>query len=191
MKTGKDETTLIAELKQDSQQALRGIYERYAGRLYAFGLQYCKSRECVEELVEDTFVWLWTHRRSIRQSNSLRAVLFIRMRHFLINAYRTTVNSVEFEDYLNYKGRLTDGDTDWLEYDDFVRMVHDAIARLPETQRRVVQLSRMERLSNHDIAHRLNLKEQTVKNQLSLGLKALKQMLGPAYGLYSLLFFVN
>lgn len=145
----------------------------------------------MEELVEDTFVWLWTHRQNIRQSNSLRAVLFIRMRHFLINAYRTTVNSVEFEDYLNYKGRLTDGDTDWLEYDDFVRMVHDAIARLPETQRRVVQLSRMERLSNHDIAHRLNLKEQTVKNQLSLGLKALKQMLGPAYGLYSLLFFVN
>lgn len=48
---------------------------------------------------------------------------------------------------------------------------------MPSTQRRVIELTRLRELSNKEAAQVLELSEQTVKNQLSIGLKALRQAL--------------
>lgn len=40
-------------------KAFDEIYELYARRLFAFCLKYTKSKENAEEIMEDTFVWLW------------------------------------------------------------------------------------------------------------------------------------
>lgn len=75
-----------------------------------------------------------------------------------------------------------------VEYDDFVARLHRELALLPETQQKVIRLSRVEGLSNKEIATKLNLSEQTVKNQLSLGIKQLRKKLYPASGLLCCLF---
>lgn len=167
------------------------MYDHYATRLFSFGMRYTHSKEKSEELVEDTFVWLWTNREHILQHQSLHSILFLRMRHYLINAYRSTVNSPVFEDYVDYMGSLPCSTNDRLEYDDFVNMVNQAIDRLPDTQTKIVRMSRMDMMSNKEIADALGLKEQTVKNQLSLALKSLRQSLGPTYFTLFFLFFVN
>ena len=61
---------------------------------------------------------------------------------------------------------------------------------LPPTQRKIVTLSKIYQFSNKEIVEKLSLSEQTVKNQLSLGLKTLREKLGIAYFFY-ILFFVN
>ena len=113
------------------------------------------------------------------------------MRHYLVNAYRATVNAPAFESYTDYLGHLSESSSDRVEYDDFRRMFFAAFSRLPETQRRVVRLSRLEGKTNKEIALQLNLKEQTVKNQLSLGVKALRLSLGTLYVSLGFLYFVN
>ena len=67
-----NESQIIENLKNDSQQALREIYQLYAKRLFMFGLGYVKSRETAEELVEDTFIWLWSPRSGDRAFKSLK-----------------------------------------------------------------------------------------------------------------------
>ena len=42
--TETNEALLIQQLKKDSQQAFRRLYDKYAARLYAFGMQYTHSR---------------------------------------------------------------------------------------------------------------------------------------------------
>ena len=59
---------------------------------------------------------------------------------------------------------------------------------LPATQQRVIYLSRIEGLSHKEIAEKLSLNEQTVKNQLSLGLKALREKMDNLLWLFLLLF---
>lgn len=50
-------------------KAFDEIYELYARRLFAFCLKYTKSKENAEEIMEDTFVWLWkTEARRKRQT---------------------------------------------------------------------------------------------------------------------------
>ena len=190
--SGKGEAQLIAELREGSQQALRELYDRYVPRLFAFGMKYAKSRQVVEEIIGDTFLWIWKHRDSIKSTDSVQPLLFIRMKTYLINAYRTTVNAPEFKEYTEYSSSLTLDDTTLrLEYDDFVRKLRAAIDRLPKTQRRVIWLAKMESLSAKEIARMTGFTEQTVRNQLSLGLKKLKELLGLQYSVVFILTAMN
>ncbi len=179
------EHILIAELKRGSKKAFDRIYKLYAGRLLAYCVQYTKCREDAEEIVQDVFVALWNSRENIRQEETLHSLLFTISKHRVINAYRSTLNSPVYEDYVDYQNELATGENcDQVEYEQYVKIVKEAIRRLPSTQQRVITLSRFSQLSNKEIAERLSLSEQTVKNQLSIGLKTLRELLVKALALF-------
>lgn len=64
-----------------------------------------------------------------------------------------------------------------MEYDEFMKQLDECISQLPKAQQQIIRLSKFEQLANKDIAEQLNYSEQTVKNQLSMGLKQLKSLL--------------
>ena len=153
--TLQNEHLLIADLKKGSKEAFDEIYRLYAGRLLAYCTQYTKCREDAEEIVQDVFVALWNSRQTIRQEETLRSLLFTISKHRVINAYRSTLNSPVYEDYVDYQNELPAGeDYHRLEYEQYVRIVKDAMS------------------------------EQTVKNQLSIGLKTLRELLAKVLVLF-------
>ncbi|WP_302993221.1 RNA polymerase sigma factor [Parabacteroides goldsteinii] len=186
-----NEPQLILSLKNGSYKAFERIYQMYAKRLFAYSLQFTKSQEESEEIVQDVFMRLWTNRAKIRQEDTLRSLLFIMTKHYLINAFRTKINQPEYEEYIQYVNEHSVDDTSYqLEYQEFVTKFRAILKTLPETQQRVITLSKIEQFSNKEIADKLSLSEQTVKNQLSLGLKTLKEKLG-SHGIYLMLLFIN
>lgn len=186
-----NEPQLIQLLKNGSYKAFDRIYQMYAKRLFAYSLQFTKSQEESEEIIQDVFMRLWTSRAKIRQEETLRSLLFIMTKHYLINAFRTKINQPEYEEYIQYRNELLVDDTlHHLEYEEFVAKFHAILKTLPETQQKVITLSKIKQLTNKEIAEKLSLSEQTVKNQLSIGLKVLKEKLGNPW-IYLLLLFIN
>jgi RNA polymerase sigma-70 factor (family 1) len=172
------EQKLIFSLKNGSRKAFDDIYRMYAKRMYAYSLQYTKSVEDAEDIVQEVFINLWRYRATIRQNETLKSLLFIMAKHLLINAYRSRINHPEYEEYVESMDKVSvDSTQQWVEYADFVKLFSLAIKKLPQTQQRVIRLSRFEQLSNREIAEKLSLSEQTVKNQLSVGLKNLREKL--------------
>ena len=105
-------------------KAFDEIYRLYARRLFAFCLKYTKSKENAEEIMEDTFVWLWNNRSTLEEADSVKPLLFLRAKHYLINAYRKVINSPVYEDYMDYLDHYNSTTADsQLEYDDFVRQL--------------------------------------------------------------------
>lgn len=186
-----NEPQLIFSLKNGSYKAFERIYQLYAKRLFAYSMQFTKSQEESEEIVQDVFMRLWTNRTKIRQENTLRSLLYIMTKHYLINAFRTKINQPEFEEYVHYRNELSvDETSQLLEYEEFIAKFHAILKTLPETQQKVITLSKIEQLTNKEIAEKLSLSEQTVKNQLSLGLKFLKEKL-ENIGISLMLLFIN
>lgn len=175
-----DEANLISELKKGSKLAFDTIYAMYFKRLFVYCLRFTKSNEDAEEIVQDVFLRLWNVRESIQQKDTLRSLLFIISKNYLINAFHRNINSPVYEDYTDYQEQITVTDASRIEYEEFLHQLKYAMSQLPKTQREVIELSRFNQLSNKKIAERLSLSEQTVKNQLSLGLKALRMMLNNA-----------
>ncbi len=189
--TENTEHDLIQDLKRGSHKAFDRIYRMYSKRLYAYSLQFTKSPEESEEIVQEVFIKLWSDRLKIKQDETLRSLLFIMAKHRLINAWRFKVNHPVYEDYVNYLNVLSTEDAHKkLEYNEFLGRFRQIMKMLPLTQQKVIHLSRIKQLSNKEIAEALSLSEQTVKNQLSLGLKALKEKLNKVL-LLLLLFFMN
>ena len=184
------ESELIAKLKQGSEKAFNALYAMYARRLYAFCMEYTKSREDTEEIVQDAFMWLWKNRENIRQEKTIKNLLFLRVRHFLINAWRSRMGEPVFEDYVNYLNMPSGDTSDKLEYDEFRHNIVKIINELPKTQAKVLRMARLEGFRNKEIAQKLHLIEQTVKNALSLGLKYLKTKV-PYIGMMVLLALFN
>jgi RNA polymerase sigma-70 factor (family 1) len=187
----KSEPELIRELKQGSMRAFDAIYSLYFKRLYAYCLQFTKSREDAEEIVQVVMLRLWNIKETIRQEKTLRSLLFIMSKHYLINAYHNNINSPVFEDYVNYKNELSVNGSiqEHLDYEDFLSRVKQALKQLPQSQQTVIELSRLKDMSINEIAEQLSLSEQTVKNRLSLGMKTLRSLLGITD--FVLLFYVK
>jgi RNA polymerase sigma-70 factor (ECF subfamily) len=185
------EELLIRDLKNGSGKAFDTIYQMYAKRLFAYCLQFTKTKEDAEEIVQDVFVQLWVKRESIRQTETLRSLLFIMSKNNLINAYRLRLNSPVYEDYVKYQEKVSVCDTSFrMEYEEFVKKLQKALKRLTVTQQKVIELSRLHGFSNQEIAIALSLSEQTVKNQLSIGLKALRQLLDEVFVTFWILMFL-
>lgn len=179
MKQAISEPQLIDALKRGDSKAFDSIYEIYAKRLYGYCLSLTKSPEDTEEIVQDVFLRLWTQRELIRQTDTLRSLLFIMAKHQVLNALRARIAHPTYEEYVDYLATAdTSSDSSHkVEYHDFLRSFHSALTKLPATQQRVVSLSKLAQKTNREIAAELGLSEQTVKNQLSLGLKALRALL--------------
>lgn len=168
------EKDIIAQLKADSRKSLDNIYSLYAHRLYSFSLQYTRTREDAEEIVQDVFVKLWMARHHIRQEDSLSSLLFTIARRQLINAYRSRVNSLLYKDFVTLLENHKEEHACRLEYEEFVEQIKLQIDKLPYTQKQLVTLSRLEGYSNSEVARMLQLSDQTVRNQLSIAIKTLR-----------------
>lgn len=186
------EKVLIRDLKKGSYRAFNSIYELYSRRLYSYCLSFSKSKETAEEIVQDVFIRLWSGRENIRQDETLRSLLFIMSKNKLINSYKARINSHLFEDFV-YCNSMSYEDRGFekIEFDEFKDYVNSKIEGLPTTQRRIIEMSRIRQMNNKEIATELSLSEQTVKNQISLGLKTLKKQLDRHTYLLFLLLLVN
>jgi RNA polymerase sigma-70 factor (ECF subfamily) len=181
-----NEKELIILLKKGSQKAFDSLYQMYSKRLYAYCYQYTKSREETEEIVQDVFMKLWMNKSTIHQEDTVKYLLFAIAKNHLINAYKSHLNSFVFEEYVDYYNReeFSINDTSHgVEQEDFYKLLRKAMTHLSETQQQIVDYCKLQQLSNRETAERLSLKEQTVKNQLSLALKILREQLSNIMGL--------
>ena len=83
----------------------------YSKRLYAYSLQFTKSPEESEEIVQEVFIKLWSNRIKIRQDETLRTLLFIMAKLRLINAYRQKIKHPIYEEYIHHKDSLSTEDS--------------------------------------------------------------------------------
>jgi len=172
-----DEASLIKELKQGSVTAFDRIYALYFKRLYAYCLKFTSSGPDAEEIVHDVFLRLWRIKENIRKEDTLCSLLFIISKSYLIKYYYRQKKNRVFDDYAPYRNvlRHPDSSDSELMYGMCRETLRQELERMPERQREIIVMSKFKALSNSEIAEVLDLKEQTVKNQLSLGLKELKR----------------
>jgi RNA polymerase sigma-70 factor (ECF subfamily) len=163
---------LCDSLKDDDRSSFKEIYKRYRSKLDFFVYRIINDKEVCEEIIQEVFIDLWAKRKE-KEIENLSAYLYKAVRFQTYNQFRKKkiINEhiEEFDDFIA-QYRIEEQ----IEYKDIYNHVNTLISQLPQQRRIIFQLSRDEELSNREIAIKLNISEQTVKNQINHALKFIR-----------------
>nr|WP_068888673.1 RNA polymerase sigma-70 factor [Pedobacter panaciterrae] len=169
---------LVDLLKKDDEAAFTEIYARYAENLAGFASSKLYNLEDPRDIIHDLFVKLWEERKLLKIDRNLEAYLFTMVRYRIIDKIR---KNITHEDYIGMVLALHTSLGSEIEQQIAVKELKQNIGKslekLSPRVQEIYHLSREENLSIPEIANKLQLSEQTVKNQLTSALKHLRQSL--------------
>jgi RNA polymerase sigma-70 factor (ECF subfamily) len=165
-------------LSEGSEKAFRQIYDEYYLIVTRIGYQYLRHPRLVEDLVQEIFSTIWTHRTEFLKVENFKFYLYTMVknlsRHHLKKIAREELARKEFLMQKKMTGNNIDEYLTTKEYNELARQ---AIEELPAPHKRVFQLIRVDGVSHQVAAAQLELSQQTVKNYLVLAMKSLKDRL--------------
>jgi RNA polymerase sigma-70 factor (family 1) len=168
-----DELTHL--LKKDDRAAFAEIYSRYAESLAGFAASKFFNLDDARDILHDLFVRLWENRHSLDISTSLRSYLFASIRYKVVDHIRKNITRGEYKNMLEALAEpRAESIQDITEARELKQVIESSLDRLPSRTKEIYKLSRDQHHSISEIAERLGLSEQTVKNQLTIALKHLR-----------------
>jgi RNA polymerase sigma-70 factor, ECF subfamily len=168
---------LIRRIVERDETALAGAYDRYASLVYAVALRVLRDAAAAEEVLQDIFHRLWNMAARFDPGRgSLPAWLAVNARHRAIDCLRrrpvgteTEVSEAEIqlpfdlEEHV-YRGRIVD-------------RIRAALTRMPETQRKLVEMAFFEGLTHSELAERTGDPLGTIKSRLRAAVAGLRKEL--------------
>jgi RNA polymerase sigma-70 factor (ECF subfamily) len=166
----------VADIKEGNEKAFASVYEAYKDKLYYLLLSRTKSAYLAQEVVQKTFVKVWTHRDTLTTAITIDIQIFRIARSLMIDELRKLavekkrmgiVEITAAEDSVNeqYHARETRHE------------IEKILSAVPEQGRLVFRLSREEGLTYNEIARQLSISPKTVEYHISRILSILRKSL--------------
>jgi len=182
--------SFIRQLNNGDEQAFRIIYNKMYAKVYRFAYALTKRRDQSEEVVQETFLRLWLHRADVDATRSLDAFLFTIARRLVIDMMRNATSTAALRDSLwSTMQKENHATEETILENNLAALVDEAVAQLPAQQQLIFKLSRDQGLTYEEIAIKLGISKNTVKNHLVSALKTLKVKLA-RHGFPTLLIFI-
>jgi RNA polymerase sigma factor (sigma-70 family) len=143
----------------------------YSDNIYRFILKNIRDMEKARDVVQDSYEKLWMKVETVRFEKA-RAYLFSTAYHTMIDVIRkeSRLSVLEEHHTVNY--------SDSSQYSDLNEVLHEAVNRLPESQKSVILLRDYEGYSYEEISEITGLSESQVKVYIYRGRMFLKNYIG-------------
>lgn len=169
------ETDLIVRLTHGDEAAFAAVYEMYSKRLYYFAHRFLKNKEQSEEIVSESFLNLWLNKEKLDTRYPIEPYLYTIARRLTLNVLRNIATSKAAQEKLWLLFNETHNETEEAIFvADLERFSEESIVKLPRQQQQVFRLSRREGLNYDEIAQKLDISRNTVKNHLVQAVKTLR-----------------
>lgn len=169
------DTELFRQIAADNTQALADLMSRHKISLLFYLRRFIKNEELIKEAFLDTMYTVWYQRQEIVQKEDPVGWMFRIAHNKVFNKKRaekrfifSPLDSLSIPPHTKLNGEHE------LEAKELEIRLEMAVELLTPNEQRVYKLSKKEGYSNSEIAARLNLSENTVRNQLSSSLKKIR-----------------
>jgi RNA polymerase sigma-70 factor (family 1) len=158
-----------------TKEEFKGMFDAYFDTIRSYLVYRGADKEQASDLAQDVFMRIWEKQMDVDPTTALR-LLYKMAGNMFISRFRRT----ELE--RNYRTSLKDGEVDFspedaMHYNQLLDNYTKALAALPEKQRTVFLMARMEELTYNEIAERLNLSVKAIEKRMSIALSYLKKTL--------------
>ena len=176
MKYSNPNKELLILLKKGDVIAFDNIYEIYSKRLYGFVLRYVKQKEDAEGIVQEVFIKIWETRNKIDIYSSFDSFIFTVAYNTTISILRKKVSETKYLDQLKSVQQITDADQiiDDIYFKEINTRLQLLLDKLTLRQKEIFLLSREFGLTHEEIAKKLDISVNTVKNHMVTTLAFIK-----------------
>jgi RNA polymerase sigma-70 factor (ECF subfamily) len=171
---------LMEAVRAGDLTAFQVLYERHRRAVFTFLLRSTGDRATAEDLLQETFLRVFTHREGYRATAGFRTWLFTIARHLLIDRFRKTLGGADVNDSpaLETLPASNASPLERAEARDLAEQLEAAIRQLPASQREVLLLSRFAGLDPHEVAQVTGASPGAVRVALHRALRRLRAQLG-------------
>lgn len=180
-----EEKDLLIRLSKGETDAFDALYNRHWNRVYKLSLAYLQSTTLAQDAVQDVFLKIWSKRAEMGDIKNFESFLLVVCRNHLISAFRkrvkneltasrSVVETVEARDRHPH---------DLIDQKETNELINRVINGLPSQQQKIFMMSRHNGLTHEEIAFKLGIKKQTVKNHMVRAIHTLKNVFYAAHKL--------
>lgn len=168
----------ISKIKEGDATAFQELFYAYKDALFGYACKLCRSPEMAEEAVQEVFMKVWINRQQLDPSLSIKAYLHTAVRHCVFNILKkAALDEALRQSIFHHQPVAVNTTEDAVHAADLQRAKSRVLDMLPPQRKLIFCLSRMEGLSHEEIALRLGISKNTVKDQIVKASRFLRQQI--------------
>ena len=173
-----DEKILLIHLRNGDHQAFERLYHHYKKRIAGHLLALFKDEELAQDIAQETFIKIWENRAQIDEQKSFKAYLFTIATN---NAY-TLFQRIGKDEKARLGFQLllqqaADQVDTYIVRKEHQKLLESLLAQLPEKQREVFRLFKIDGYSYAEISERLGISSNTINTHLKRATTYLRKLL--------------
>lgn len=167
---------IIAALKSGNLRVFNEIYHDYYKGLCMFCSQYIPMHEA-EDIVQETFIWLWEKRKGLNERFSLKGLLFTIVKNKTLNCIHRTCIRQEVIQKIATEYTEKYESYNFYESKEFFYSYQQVMSKLSPVIRKTFIMHRFRHLTYKEIAEEQGCSIQAVNYRINRAVKIIKSEL--------------
>jgi RNA polymerase sigma-70 factor (ECF subfamily) len=170
---------IIRNFKAGDTRSLEALFRLYYNPLCLFAERLVRNRQAAEDIVEESFLKLWSKHEDFNQVQNIKAFLYITTRNSCLNLLKQEQRDALSRQQLAYLSDQKEGFIlNEMIRAEVLQKIQSEIEKLPDQCRKIFELCYLDGLKNFEIAQLLRISIHTVKNQKARAVQILKVKFG-------------
>ncbi len=176
---------VLIKISQGDKHAFKQVFNLYYGSLCLFIRKYIISVEHAEDIAQEVFIKIWEKKLHFPNEIAFKSYLYRTAKNMALNAIAHEDVKKRYQE-----NKLADKESDDFFYENYIeqethRLILQTIDNLPSRAKEVLNLN-LCGFKNQEIAKKLNISINTVKNHKASAYKFLKENLKDVFPLLAL-----
>lgn len=183
---------ILIRLKKGDHAAFEELYWIYNRRLYNFVLSMLFDRSLAEDITQTCFLKIWENRKNIDEDKGFASYLHTIAKNLVYRETERELLKSRFLAVLQERQQKTDNTVqETIDAHLLQEHINELIEKLPPARKRIFIMSKLQGLSNKEIAEKLSISEKTVETQVYRSIQFLKTYFKDYFILTGLLFLAS
>lgn len=149
------------------------IFDLYYGKVRSYAYYKTGDIQLSEDIVQDTFMKLWERREMINEA-TVKPLVYVMAENSIKNHFKHKKAAFNFVLKMQFSGTSEPADF-MLEQEEFNHFLNRTLAEIPDKNRVVFLMNRLDKLTYSEIAVCLNISVKTVEKRMGESLEIIRK----------------
>lgn len=172
------ERNILSDIKGGSTGSFSMVYDYYSPTLYQLVYRMVKDDDQTKEILQETFIRVWTSRHSIDVDKPFKYFIYTIAKNLVHDYFRLLAKERSLQEQLiqrfSESSYFEDEVLNKKKHED---LIEDMLQQLPEQRRTVYTLCKIERKSYKEVGEILSISTSTVSDHMTKANKLVKEYL--------------